>query len=364
MIVVCSSCIKLQNGVFLDKNFTYPLEKMCKGARSFQLKAAVWENLPGWKEDPLLDALMAFQQQCVVLSKSPLWDKLCQCSQELDAFDIPAIRLFFETKFSLFQLSDCYDRFAGLITGYYEPILRGSLKKEGKFIYPIYHWPKNVARGSMLPERHTLLTSGILRGNEIVYLDDPIDAFFLQIQGSGCVILQNGRVLRIGFDGSNGHPYRSIGEWLIKKNAINVGQATRAGIKTWIQKNPQQLFDVLAINPRYVFFRIISNVMSPTSPLISDSILPGPIGALGVPLTATRSVAVDPTIIPLGTPIFLSTWNTLNKNTINRLVFAQDTGSEIRGAVRADYFFGCGSNAGIKAERMKQMGKMWVLMPK
>lgn len=326
------------------------------------LRAESWENLPGWADDSLIDALGALRQQCVVLSKMELWRKVCEASQNVDEFDPYAIHFFFERHFKLLQLSNPDGSTEGLVTGYYEPVLSGSLNKEGKFTYPLYHWPNKIPRGFALPERRDLLTSNLLKGNEIVYLDDPIEAFFLQIQGSGRILLQDGRMIRIGFDGANNYPYHSIGEWLMQNKAIGIGQANKQGIKEWVKKHPDKLIELLAVNPRYVFFRILSDCANVNSHCIySSNWLQGPIGTLGIPLTAERSVAVDSKIIPLGTPIFLSTQGLKR---IHRLVFAQDTGAAIKGAVRADYFFGVGEKAGEKAERMKQLGYMWLLIPK
>lgn len=353
--VLCSSCAAEQNE-FRNRNFLISSARLLKQSYRLVKKKVAWSNLPGWKDDPLIDALSTLRQQCVALSKKEKWGKICERSNYVDELDTVSIRSFFEEHFQLFQLSNFDGSREGIITGYYEPLLRGSMKKEGKFVYPLYHWPDKVLRGTTLPERQVLLASGLLNGNEIVYVDDPIEVFFLQIQGSGRIVLQNGRVIRVGFDGSNNRPYYSIGEWLIKKKAITSGHANMKGIKQWAKDNPSKLTSLLAVNPRFVFFRIL-----PESQL---DLFDGPIGTLGVPLTAERSVAVDSSAIPLGTPIFLNTWDALNFKKINRLVFAQDTGSAIRGVVRADYFFGSGDFARDRAERMKQVCKMWLLIPK
>jgi membrane-bound lytic murein transglycosylase A len=194
-----------------------------------------------------------------------------------------------------------------------------------------------------------------LPGKELVWVNDPVEAFFLEVQGSGRVKLDDtGETVRIAYADQNGHPYKAIGRWLVEKGELTVEQATAQGIRAWIAAHPERRQELFNVNPSYIFFK--------------EEKLPdpgvGPKGALGVPLTAARSVAIDPKFLPLGAPIFLSTTQPGGEAPLQRLVMGQDTGGAIRGAVRADFFFGFGDDAGDKAGLMKQRGSLWVLMPK
>jgi membrane-bound lytic murein transglycosylase A len=191
-----------------------------------------------------------------------------------------------------------------------------------------------------------------VKGTEILWVKDKIELFFLQIQGSGRVELEDGTTIRLGFAKSNGHPYRSIGKILVSRGELKLSQASMQGIKEWAQRNPDKIDALLHENPSYVFFRKL------------PSNLDGPIGSLGVPLTPNRSIAVDDTYIPSGFPVYLATTQPNSSASLNRLMFAQDKGGAIKGAVRADYFWGFGESAAINAGKMKQRGFMWVLIPK
>jgi membrane-bound lytic murein transglycosylase A len=215
--------------------------------------------------------------------------------------------------------------------------LRGRL--EGRRVVPYYD------RGQIESGKAPV------RGREIAWVDDPIDLFFLQIQGSGRIQLEDGKMLRVGFADQNGHPYRSIGRWLVERGELPLEKASMQGIKAWARQNRERLMELLNHNARYVFFR----------ELPGD--LPGPLGALGVPLTAERSVAIDPRFIPLGAPVYISTTWPNSTKPLNRLMLAQDTGGAIQGAVRADFFWGYGPDAAREAGRMKQSARMWTLLP-
>ena len=193
--------------------------------------------------------------------------------------------------------------------------------------------------------------SGALAGKELVWVDDPIELFFLQIQGSGRVVLDTGEILRLGYADHNGYPYTSIGKRLVDQGDLPLERASMQGIKDWARRNPGRVRELLDHNASYVFFR----------ELPGD--LPGPIGALDVPLTPRRSLAVDKRIVPLGAPVFIATTYPLTDAPLNRLMLAQDTGGAIRGAVRADFFWGFGDDAAREAGRMKQPLRMWVLLP-
>jgi membrane-bound lytic murein transglycosylase A len=193
-----------------------------------------------------------------------------------------------------------------------------------------------------------------LAGHEIVWIDDAIDAFSLEIQGSGRVQLTSGETIRLQYADQNGHPYRSIGRYLADQGVMTIDQVNMPAIRTWLQANPQRLREVLDSNPSVVFF---------SEETIADPSI-GPKGAQGVPLTAGRSIAIDPKFVPLGAPMFLSTTQPSSEVPLQRLVVAQDTGGAIRGPVRADFFFGFGAEAGRQAGMMKQDGELWLLWPK
>jgi membrane-bound lytic murein transglycosylase A len=315
------------------------------------LQPASWNDLAGWSQDDLSGAWPALQSGCTVLKRRAEWSRICAEGLMLDAGNPQAVRQFFESHFVPYRVVNSDGTDSGLVTGYYEPVLRGSKQRGGAYQVPLYAMPPQW-RGKSLPARGELLQNPALRGRELVYVDDAVEAAFVQIQGSGRVQLAEGGVMRLGFGGTNEQPFRSFGKWLLDSGELRPAQGTMQGIKAWARANPGRVEEMLNVNPRYVFFREL--------PAGND----GPIGALGVPLTAERSIAVDPSTIPLGAPVFLSTTRPLSSQPIQRLMFAQDTGTAIRGAVRADFFWGAGDAAGEVAGRMKQSGQMWVLMPR
>lgn len=191
-----------------------------------------------------------------------------------------------------------------------------------------------------------------LTGQELFWADNAVDLFFLQIQGSGRVELPDGRQMKVGYADQNGHPYVSIGKKLVDSGALKLEEASMQGIKSWAEKHPDQIDSLLKQNPSYVFLRELPDNT------------PAPLGALGVPLTSEYSIAIDPRTVPLGTPVFLSTTYPNDSAPLNRLVLAQDTGGAIKGAVRADFFWGFGESAAIQAGKMKQQGRLWVLFPR
>ena len=189
----------------------------------------------------------------------------------------------------------------------------------------------------------------------IAWVEDPVELFFLQIQGSGQIELAPGERLRLGYGDQNGHPYRSMGRFLVDRGEMTLDQASMQGIKAWAAANPRKLREALDANPSYVFFRELRPRASRRD---------GPLGTLGAPLTAGYSIAVDPRYVPLGAPVFLATTWPLSTQPLERLMAAQDTGGAIRGAVRADFYWGSGSEAGALAGRMRQRGRMWILWPR
>ena len=347
-------------------------------APSASLRPTTFAALPGWDADDLRAAWPAFLASCAALKARPEWASVCFRAQSVGAGSTAAIRRFFEAGFVPYRVVNPDGTVEGMVTGYYEPLLHGARKRGGRYQTPLYGVPADLLaidvsgpypelkgqqlRGRLVgnkvvayPARAELLASGALAGKEILWVDDPIDAFFLQVQGSGRVQLaDDNEVVRLSYADQNGWPYKSIGRYLIDKGELTPDQASMQGIKAWAAAHPAQVRALLNANPRYVFFR---------EEKIDDPAV-GPTGALGVPLTPERSIAVDPRYVPLGAPVFLATTRPGSAIPMRRLVLAQDTGSAIKGAVRADYFWGFGDQAGDLAGRMKQRGAMWVLLPK
>jgi membrane-bound lytic murein transglycosylase A len=287
-------------------------------------------------------------------------------------------RRFLEEQFVPWRLANPDGGLDGLITGYYEPVLRGSRTRSPPYVYPLYGPPDDLLtidltatnpdlRGMRLRGRvdgkrvvpyysRAEIARGAapVAGKELLWVDDPIEAFFLQVQGSGRVRLASGEMLRVGYADQNGHPFQSIGRFLVDRGELKLGEASMQSIKTWAAANPQRVEDLLDQNPSFVFFREL--------PLADPS--SGPIGAFGVPLLAGRSIAVDTRYVPLGAPVFLATTFPASATPLNRLVLAQDAGGAIRNPVRADFFWGSGPEAGAQAGRMRQQGRMWVLLPR
>lgn len=347
-----------------------------KPARKSLHKPAQWTDLSGWTNDDLIPAWQAFLKSCTVLSKQVLWQKPCEAAAALQKPTNAALRDFFETVFIPYQVINLDNSEEGLVTGYYEPLLKGSQKPSKRYRYPIYTAPNElltVDLGATYPELKDLRLRGrldgrkivpyytraeimnnpkILDGYEFLWVEDEVELFFLHIQGSGRILFDNGEVMKIGFADQNGHPYNSIGKLLVQRGELALENASMQGIKQWGQKNPNKLPELLQQNARYVFFRELPADLS------------GPIGALGVPLTAGRSIAIDPLSIPQGAPVFLATTWPNTQKSLNRLMVAQDVGSAIKGGIRADFFWGFGQEAANQAGKMKQSGKLWVLMPR
>lgn len=328
-------------------------------------------DMPGWKTDNLVDAFPALLSSCTVLIRRPGWENVCQVAQRVDATNSNDIRRYFEQYFKPYQLKQANGQQTGLVTGYYEPLLRGARYRHAQYQTPLYGLPSDLISvggkktqekgrkvgGRVVPywTRAEIVNNQRLVGSEIVWVDDSVDAFFMQVQGSGRVFLpETGQTIRLAFVDHNGQPYKSIGKYLVDKGELTLSQASAQGIKDWIKANPSRENELFNVNPRYVFFKEVY-VPDPEH---------GPRGAMNVPLTPERSIAIDPAYIPLGVPVFLDTTFPNTDVPLRRLVFAQDTGSAIKGGVRADYFWGFGDGAGDLAGAMKQQGKMWVLLPK
>ena len=335
-----------------------------------------WEMLPDWKTIDLQPTWAAFWQSCTALKNKPEWEAVCARATELTQTDNNTLHDFFEQNFTPYQVYNSDGSSQGLITGYYEPKLYGSRVKTARFRYPLYATPDDLLTidlSDVYPQLKGLRLRGRVQGNRVVpyysrseidngkaplkgrelfWVDNAVDLFFLQIQGSGRIELPNGTLVKVGYAEQNGHPYTPIGKKLVEMGALKIEEASMQNIKLWVAKHPAKLASLLDQNPSYVFFR----------ELPSD--LLAPLGALGVPLTNEYSMAVDTHTIPLGAPVFLSTTYPNTTTPLNRLMLAQDTGGAIKGAVRGDFFWGYGDYASVQAGSMKQTGQMWVLFPK
>ncbi len=308
------------------------------------------QNLPfsalaGWQADDHLAALTVFQNSCARL-EGPIWSPICKLAATAGQSPASA-RAFFEMLFRPTLIGQP----PALFTGYFEPELKGSKTKTARFTQPIYARPKELVDGQQFLTRERI-EGGALRGRglELAWIEDPVDAFFLQIQGSGRVSLPNGSVMRVGYAGRNGHAYTSIGQELVRRGALQENQMSAQAIRAYVQKNPIIGNDLLNVNPSYVFFREIKGLRPED----------GPIGAMSLPITAMRSIAVDPSFVPLGAPVWLEK---SGANPLNRLMIAQDTGGAIKGAQRADIFFGTGPKAGDAAGIIRDGGRMVQLLP-
>jgi membrane-bound lytic murein transglycosylase A len=340
------------------------------------LLPADWSDITGWRDDNPLPAFEAFRASCNVIESQPSWNAACVAARSAAVASGEDARAWFETQFRPWALVNPDGTRTGLVTGYYEPLLRGSRTRKAPYLSPLFAPPEDlvaVELADLYPELKGLRLRGRIEGRKLVpyysraewakqqdsriggalfWIDDPLDLFFMQVQGSGQVTLDDGTRVRVSYADQNGHPYRSIGKWLVDQGELKLEQASMQGIKAWARANPKRVQELLNTNPSLVFFREL--------PLNGS----GPPGALGVPLTPERSIAVDPRIIALGAPVYLATTWPNEDRPLNRLMLAQDTGGAIRGAVRADFYWGSGAEAGNLAGRMKQHGLMWVLMPR
>lgn len=350
--------------------------------------------LPGWANDDMQSVWKAFINNCKGLMRpvaggltmparaTPrVWQPVCAAAQQqgLDAqADTASVRRFIEQHLQPWRVLDAAGKPArNTVTGYYEPLVQAARQRGGEYQWPLYEAPDDLLTidlGDVYPELAGKRVRGKLQGNRvvpydtraeiaadaarqppaIVWVNDPVEAFFLQIQGSGRAQLPDGTMIRLAYADHNGRPYASIGQWLVNQGELTLSQASMANIKAWATRNPHRVQEMLNANPAMVFFR---------EEAITDADL-GPKGAYGIPLAARRAIAVDPTFVPLGSPVFLSTTMPGSQQPLRRLVFAQDTGAAIKGAARADFYWGFGDDAGALAGRMKQPGDMWVLWPK
>ncbi|WP_229677919.1 murein transglycosylase A [Caldovatus sediminis] len=396
------------------------------------LRPAAWRALPGWAEDRPSEALPALLESCRALAAMPAgrelggageaarrggspaaWRDACAGAAALDAalarLTEPRLaadgrrarmrarlvaeareyraRRFFERRFQPFAVAE-----PGLLTGYYEPVLRGAREPDETYHVPLYARPPELAEATIAPLAQGGVAGGLAarrafgrwrdgrleplptraqiedgalagRGLELVYVDDPVEAFFLHIQGSGRVVLRDGTLLRVGYAGQNGRPYHAIGRTLIERGEIPRERMSMQAIRDWLNASDWEGWErgmrLMRENPSFVFFRLVEG-------LRPDQ---GPIGALGVPLTPMRSIAVDPAFVPLGAPVFVATRAREGEGEraappLRRLVVAQDTGGAIRGPARGDLFVGWGPEAGDRAGRMREPVEMFVLLPR
>ncbi len=302
-----------------------------------------FEQLPGWDIDDHQAALETFLETCPDLP-DPEWQSICALATRA-----PAAKPFFEL---LFRPVLVGGEATALFTGYFEPELDGSRHRSARYRYPLYRMPSELRPGRVWYSRAEIETGGHLdgRGLEIAWVDDPVELFFLQIQGSGRIRLAEGGVVRVGYGGANGHPYRSIGAELIRRRVLAPHQASAEAIRNWVRRNPVDGERLLRHNPSYVFFREVRGVPPEK----------GPLGAMNRSITPMRTIAVDPAFVPLGAPVWIEK---AGDDPIRRLMIAQDTGSAIKGAQRADIFYGTGDGAGLRAGRVKDPGRMVVLLP-
>lgn len=365
------------------------------------------QNIPNWRGQSFSGSLNAFQKGCDKLKSKAAWSTVCQIAMQTPNNNAAA-QQFFERNFTAWQVTGNGNP-TGTITGYYEPVLHGDNRETSMARFPIYGVPydfvsvslpshlrnsRGVVRISQtgqnsgnidnngnytanlalfpINERSTSI-KGRFVGNQFVpyytrsdinggalngrapilgYANDPVELFFMHIQGSGRLRTPDGQFIRLGFADKNEYPYVSIGKYMANRGYLPLAQTSMQGIKSWMQRNPHHLAEVLGQNPSYIFFR-----------QLDGSSTDGPIGALGVPLSGEFSGAVDRQYITLGAPIFVATTHPDTKQSLNRLIMAQDTGSAIKGAVRVDYFWGYGDAAGATAGKMKNAGQVWQLLP-
>ena len=345
-----------------------------------QFEAVSFSKLPGWRADDALAAWPALINSCGALHSRAPWQAFCGAVVSASPGDAEFTRAFLEQHlqpYKVWRKTGGKREKTGMVTGYYEPLLNGSRVRTDVFATPLYRRPDDllvVDLADVVPELKGKRVRGRVEGNrvvpyysraqtgqapglaghEIVWIDDAIDAFSLEIQGSGRVKLTTGETIRLQYADQNGHPYRSIGRYLADQGVMTIDQVNMPAIRNWLQANPHRLREVLDSNPSVVFFA--------EEPIPDASV--GPRGAQGVPLTPGRSIAIDPRYLPLGAPMFLATTQPSSDVPLQRLVVAQDTGGAIRGPVRADFFFGFGAEAGAQAGMMKQDGELWLLWPR
>ncbi len=329
--------------------------------------AVSYDSIQHWKEDDLSKSLLMFKDQCQQNRVPESLQPVCKKAESADD-----ARMFFEHFFTPIALYDeSGGESTGLMTGYYEPLLQGSLIKSERYRYPLYGVPDdllNVQLESIRPELRGEKLRGRIEQGKIVsmpsrkeinerdinapvicYVESEIDRFFLQVQGSGRVALDNGETIFVGYANENGHPYRSIGKFMIEMGYIEKEKISLQSIRTWLEDHPDERRTVLEHNPGFVFFAARDQ---------------GATGSLGLELSPLHSIAVDRSFIPLGMPVYYESVHPLSDKSLHNLALAQDTGGAIKGQVRADLFWGFGKEAEAKAGAMKSPLRLWMLVPK
>lgn len=328
------------------------------------VKKIDFKDIEGFYEDDLPYAFEVFKKDCQGAKKYKIFKDICQ---KADSYDNASE--FFTTNFTPYEIYTSNGEDKGMITGYYEPLLTGSRTKSDKYKYPVYKSPKDmlvIDLSDSYPELKKYRLRGKLVDGKIVsyddreeltqrddlepicYVDDRVDLFFLQVQGSGKIQLDDGDIINVGYANQNGHKYKGIGKLLLKEGVLKGYGASMQGIKAYLEDNPQRMDEILFKNRSYIFFAERKK---------------GASGALGTELVGGRNLAVDRRYIPLGMPVFINTKNSVTKEKIDRLMVAADVGGAINGEIRADFFFGEGEKAEIYAGGMKEDGKLTILVP-
>ena len=372
--------------LFLSACASVPADKK----QPLDLKPSSFETLQGWAEEDFKGLAEAYGKSCARILKKDArasfgpdqrfglyqdWQPACRVFLAMNDVSAADLKDFFETYFQPYHVLAGKDP-EGLFTGYYEASLKGAPEKGGKYQYPLRARPEDlvmvdlglfreelkgqriagrVVEGNLKPyERHTEIVAGKLpaaQDKKLVWVDSPVDAFFVQIQGSGVVVFEDGSRMRIGYAGQNGHPYYAIGRELVKRGALEKENVSMQSIRDWLESHPSQAGEIMTTNASYVFFRELPD----------DKGSDGPQGGEGVTLTGGRSLAVDHSLIPYGVPVWLDAGE---EEKIRRLMVAQDTGGAIRGPVRGDVFWGYGADAERLAGNMKAKGQYWFLLPR
>ena len=304
-----------------------------------------FDALDGWYDDNHVAALQTFLRTCDLIDQ-PDWQPVCAVAADVPQDDASA-RSFFELFFRPVVVGDP----PALFTGYFEPELDGSPVRTGRFQYPIYRRPPELREGMVYHTRSAIEGGAIAgRGLELAWLDDPVDVYFLQVQGSGRIRMTDGSVMRVGYAGANGHAHRSVGQEMVRRGTHRLDQVSAQEIAAHVRAEPTAGRALLDTNPSYVFFRKIGT-LDPQD---------GPIGAMGRSITTLRSIAIDPRFTPLGAPVWIEKDG---RDPIRSLMVAQDTGGAIKGMQRADIFYGTGAGAGNAAGTIKDPGRMVLLVP-
>lgn len=376
-LIVVGVCLNLIGCSTLDKqDEKYPP----------QLLPVTYQDLKGWNADNHQETLNPFQKSCIrflklspdkdtgLNTKAMDWQLACKKLPDIQTATTEQSRLFFEDNFIPYQIISAGEK-TGLFTGYYEASLRGSPIQTGVYQTPLRSRPKDLVMvnlGEFVPDLKGQRIAGKVRDGQLkpyedrqmietgklpkemdkplYWVDSAVDAFFLQVQGSGVVTLPDGQAVRVGYDGQNGHPYTAIGKELITRGALTKENVSMQSIRDWLSKNPDEAVEVMRANKSYVFFRKLET--------------DGPVGGEGVVLTPERSLAIDSSIWPYGVPMFIDVEHPQGDANIQKLMVAQDTGGAIRGNIRGDFFWGYGDNAAANAGLMKSKGALWVLLPK